>query len=887
MPGVTVAGDALACGSGGCAEGGAGTLGVPGQPELVEPSRGRLDQVVIPPGDAEGAPAERLDQGGRHQERRRLGLDRRHLPEGEQDVEPGGRGRDPVVVLGRRRDRRRDEATGGVEVAPPECEPCSDRVEHRFVALHRQRLGHAFQPPGLLVVSELGGGQRTGQQGTLVAHAGGRQVVDDRPFGPLGERQEVRPLAAQLGQLDEHRHGVEPVVRRELDRDLVVEPGEPPRLGQHPQRHVAGDRRAVQVLEMIEVVDPVGEARPPLPPSVRGDIVAGGESAQGAGIERVRQQGRVVEPLGDGDRLLRCVAGIEGMPVGRGDQRDGPGARARLGEGERLLDPAVDELAARHPLPDRPTERGLEGELGVDRPARRIRRRGRDGLLHRRPEADPVVAQDVRPTDRQPDRRPFLDRRLEGQRPLEELHSLVDGVSRDGELGGPDRPVPGLSAEGGEALRLARPGEIDVLRSDRLGVVMGERGRVLVAPVAVMLDALRIGGVEPGPPRRRQAVIGHIPGEGVLEGVPPGRPVGRARDTADEVPAPQRHEVRLGTAQQLDDRLGFEPAADRRPRPGAPSCRAGRADRALRRGAPWTESGTANEPAVSSSRHTLGPVGQDPALRQGHDELLQEEGVPLRPVDDEIAQDRRCRTIEERRDHSVGLGARQRIEPDRGGATVGRDPAGATPGDLRSGRRQDEERSVDLTSDPLEQVEERRLGPVDVLDEEDRRAFGDDLVEQRDPGVVQTGLRGHRVEVAGRVETHGQPEDRPGRRAARAPAPGGLTPDPELPAKDLGERPVGDPLAVRGTAADPDDRWRRAAANRPEPAPDEGRLADPGSPTTRDGPRLGFVDGPPECAVEGSQLVPAADEGPATPAGSGVGRLGRMQARRSVLPSRR
>ena len=49
---------------------------------------------------------------------------------------------------------------------------------------------------------------------------------------------------------------------------------------------------------------------------------------------------------------------------------------------------------------------------------------------------------------------------------------------------------------------------------------------------------------------------------------------------------------------------------------------------------------------------------------------------------------------------------------------------------------------------PLQQLEERLLGPVQVLDHDDRRPLGGELLEERDPRLVQTLARCERMQVA-------------------------------------------------------------------------------------------------------------------------------------------
>ena len=272
-------------------------------------------------------------------------------------------------------------------------------------------------------------------------------------------------------------------------------------------------------------------------------------------------------------------------------------------------------------------------------------------------------------------------------------------------------------------------------------------------------------------------------------------------------------------------------------------------------------------------------------------QLLEEEGVALGPVDD---QDRPGPAV--RVDHrgaratiASGLGARQRIEPDRGDARCASRPSRDDRVDSGRARRQDEERAVRPRRTDAARAGRgaaarpsgcpRRGGPIG------RSATTSS--SSVDPGVVQPGLRGHRVEVAGRVETRWS-----GRGHRRSPSSSehplraGLTPRiPSCPRQDLGERPVGDPLR-RTRDSGPIRTIGGGVPPRTDPSQRRTRvdLPTPGSPTTV------IVRGSASSTARRNAPSRAASSSPRPtkvrprPAGRvSVDCVG-LQARRSVLP---
>ena len=142
---------------------------------------------------------------------------------------------------------------------------------------------------------------------------------------------------------------------------------------------------------------------------------------------------------------------------------------------------------------------------------------------------------------------------------------------------------------------------------------------------------------------------------------------------------------------------------------------------------------------------------------------------------------------------------RERFEHERGR------PAGTGLEQLRSGEAQEHDREPGRErSGVLEKVEQRRRGPLDVLDHEHERALGGEPLEQAPEGERDLLGAARRVRGADRAP-HGRVE--------------GLL---RQLAHDLGQRAVGDVFAVRPAASDQD----ACAGPRDDLAREPG-LADP------------------------------------------------------------
>ena len=107
----------------------------------------------------------------------------------------------------------------------------------------------------------------------------------------------------------------------------------------------AGDRRVVDVGDVVGIVDLVEQLEAPLLERPAEVGLARDPDRDPARVPRVGAQLGVAEPLREQARLARLVSRALRRPDAAGDQRPGSGGAVRLGELQRPVDPAVHELA--------------------------------------------------------------------------------------------------------------------------------------------------------------------------------------------------------------------------------------------------------------------------------------------------------------------------------------------------------------------------------------------------------------------------------------------------------------------------------------------------------------------------------------------------------------
>ena len=73
---------------------------------------------------------------------------------------------------------------------------------------------------------------------------------------------------------------------------------------------------------------------------------------------------------------------------------------------------------------------------------------------------------------------------LEPERLVKQGQPVVDLVAADGQVCGSPRPGDRPGTQPLDVLLAARPGKIEVIRADRLRIVVREQRRVLVAPLS-------------------------------------------------------------------------------------------------------------------------------------------------------------------------------------------------------------------------------------------------------------------------------------------------------------------------------------------------------------------------------------------------------------------
>ena len=229
---------------------------------------------------------------------------------------------------------------------------------------------------------------------------------------------------------------------------------------------------------------------------------------------------------------------------------------------------------------------------------------------------------------------------------------------------------------------------------------------------------------------------------------------------------------------------------------------------------------------------------QRATVDQFSDELLEEERVAPGSLHEKlpkiVGKDRREHLVQ----HLRRRGGSERVEPEDGRVPPSRSPGRALIEQLRPSSGQENDGRPSIRDDPLEKIEEVRLGPVDVLDENDRGRRGCELLDERNGRRVQSLTRIERVELWSNVEPEREPEDlasleRPGRILD-----GGALAQPEVLSDDLPERPVRDAIAIGETTAGSNDRGTLLRHEHIPELVDETRLSHAGLPDDRHEVRL-------------------------------------------------
>ena len=295
-----------------------------------------------------------------------------------------------------------------------------------------------------------------------------------------------------------------------------------------------------------------------------------------------------------------------------------------------------------------------------------------------------------------------------------------------------------LGRAGREDARLVErePGQVAPGRLQRVAVGAGtvtgevevvgqELGHLAPALAERRLDPLAHAGVRGGPVAPGQGLVGDVAGEDVLEdqlALAGHRRADPAEHEVAPLEAVQRllHLVGLAVQEAGDGAGPEDPADDGR---GLHRALLGRRQQVDPR----------RQHALDGvgQRHLLDALRRAPAAGLVHDQalvdqpaqdLLQEERIALGPLQDPVVGVvREAVDVQEQAHQLVGVAGAERLERDARGAAAPAAPARPAGGQLRPGRAQEQGRRLDPVGELLEQVEHRRIGPVDVIHDDDQR----------------------------------------------------------------------------------------------------------------------------------------------------------------------
>ncbi len=421
-----------------------------------------------------------------------------------------------------------------------------------------------------------------------------------------------------------------------------------------------------------------------------------------------------------------------------------------------------------------------------------------------------------------------------------------------------DGPVPGQDQEAAGRLdqlvdpRLGLAGRPGV--GERLAVVVGDDLGQVPDPLAGhRLDPLGDRLVAAGPARPRDLGVGDVPDQGVPEHV-----LVLVLDRGGPRPLDELLALQLG--QGGLDRLAAVAVGPGRP-PSMAATAPGQKTRpttaaswtsALTSGArvsrraaisPCTVSGTGMSGTAAPS-----PLGRQALVGEQARELLGVQGVAAGPLQQQgLDPDGQHRPAHQggHQPRRLQVGQRPQRDPGRRRAAVA--PARVPFQQLGAGRGHDQQGQAGGALDQvLEELEHRRVGPVQVLDHQHQRVVAGHGLHEPAPGGEQLGPLGLDRVRAGDPEQRGQPRPQPLalRRVGEEAVQGrpelarhlgrwvGLE-DAGLGLDDLAQRPEGDPVAIGQAAAlAPDDQLRPVVRRRRPARRRSGTCRPPGSPTT-------------------------------------------------------
>jgi hypothetical protein len=351
--------------------------------------------------------------------------------------------------------------------------------------------------------------------------------------------------------------------------------------------------------------------------------------------------------------------------------------------------------------------------------------------------------------------------RFQRDRALQEAHSVPHLVTADGERRSLTQPDNCSFTQAVDLAVHIRPGQVDVLRPHGLRVMMGEQGGVLVPALAQALEPAREARVQAQTPRLREALVGDVSRQGVLEGERPLAGHRRTPELADEIAFdenPQAHVAFLH---------GFRGARRERPADDRGCLEDGLVSRVEHVDAGREEClhrvGDA-EVRWDVLRNPSRPLAAKHAsVHQRADQLFGEERVSLRPLDDDGPNRRWKHRLHQFVDEEIRLHRGEGVEPQQRPALGPRWMKLEKLRPRRDKKQEGARRRVEPADEGVEQVV---LGPVHVLYEHNGRLRGDEVTEERAPRGVQAVASRERVQVRRRLEPERQAEDRVSAKAA-------------------------------------------------------------------------------------------------------------------------
>ena len=209
-----------------------------------------LDEPVVLAGETKRAKSERLDVRPVPQERGRLFLDPRASPKGDEGVELC----DQALHISRAlRAPLAQLSLDFCEVASRHGDLDANRIDQVLVAFHAQTVRTPLQAPRFLLVPQQDMGAGTSEQSPDVQRARRRNIGGHHRLGMGCEVTDRLPVTGSLLDSDQRRNGVQPVMRREIVRHLIVRLSEVASLVQAARRDGPIDGEEVDQCNVIGI----------------------------------------------------------------------------------------------------------------------------------------------------------------------------------------------------------------------------------------------------------------------------------------------------------------------------------------------------------------------------------------------------------------------------------------------------------------------------------------------------------------------------------------------------------------------------------------------------------------------------------------------------------